>query len=527
MATQGRGQASQVAYFDLSDEQVVDFNNPTKLYQEYDQQFLVSSLEALVNRDTQQLFVRFFPSPDDFWWARMRDPGSWLDGDTVQTVPSLSALLTQYVSYYQGAVVWDTNVPATSNVAAAVAGADNLLVLRYDATPGSVYQQLTTGPSAIPIKVWLVNQDGSSLFTGNGTIPGTTLPSSGSAKNDAYRWMVQNYLKAGKLNPTELAYYVDSFCLKVKQVPSADRANLDYIMARRGIAFDLDCFGDEIPVDDPGQLMGTDLATLKLILATCNQLSHNNVMISLHGFIPFSYKYSDYSTSVWNAGGIHDPVPAEWTMTQLMTSYNVNCDCESNDVANASFYQHYPLPAVVPQAPFLTKSQLISRGLLAADGSLLPTNYYAFYVGDYDSVAWIYDFMPAYWADPARGTIPLSWAFNPNLADRFAFGLYWLRSNATANDSFVAGDDGAGYINPGMLTVPRSSGLPDAVPLWRARNATYFNQWNLDTVGFVIDGFSPFMTTEALDAYASFAPGGIVCQYAPLPPFITACQCYS
>jgi GxGYxYP putative glycoside hydrolase C-terminal domain/GxGYxY sequence motif in domain of unknown function N-terminal len=513
---------SPVVYFDLSNEQAVDFGTPTKLRQEYDEQLLISSLEGLVNRNGRQLFVRYLPAGDDFWWARLTDKGSWLDGATVQTVSSLQALLTQFASSYQGAVVYDPSVPSTSNVAATVAGADNLLVLRYDANPASLYQQLTTGPSAIPVKVWLINQNGTPLFTGSGTIPGTTLPSTGSAKNDAYRWLIQNYLKAGKLDPTQLGYYCDSFWLQVNPgVGFGDNLpNLDYLVAHRGLIFDLDVFGDQAPVDDPAQPVGTDLATLTLILSTCNQLTGNQAFINLHGFVPWAYKYTTSVIGSWNAGGSHDPVPAEWTMVQLLTSYNVASDPDAMvDMPNASFYQHYPLPAVIPQAaPRLSKQALIQQGILAADGSLLPVNYYAFYVGDYDSAAWLYNFTPSFWTDTARGSVPLSWAFNPNLADRFPFGMHWLRSTATTNDSFIAGDDGAGYINPALLTEPRTSGLPDGLPLWRARNVGYFNQWDLDTVGFVIDGYSPFMAPEALDGYAVFSPGGLVCQYTPPVP---------
>ena len=63
--------------------------------------------------------------------------------------------------------------------------------------------------------------------------------------------------------------------------------------------------------------------------------------------------------------------------------------------------------------------------------------------------------LPKMWTDPARGTIPLSWAFNPNLCARFPLGMAWPRENRRPNDFFVAGDSGAGYLNPGFLSTPR------------------------------------------------------------------------
>jgi GxGYxYP putative glycoside hydrolase C-terminal domain/GxGYxY sequence motif in domain of unknown function N-terminal len=515
--TKGVGATPDVSYFDLSDERAISQNDPKKLRHEYDEQFLLTSLEGLVNRTDRQLFVRWNPKLDDFWWARMTEKDSWLDGAAVKKIPSLQVLLTEFASSFKGAVVYDGSVPATSNVAATIAGADDLLVLRYDTDPDSLYQQLKV---TLPVKVWLIKQDGSPLFTGDGMIPDTSLESTGSAKNDAYRWMIENYLKTGKLEATEIGYYIDSFWLKANPgIPwfGDNLANLDFLIAHRGLVVDLDVFGDELPVDDPKQKMGTDRETLKLIFAEANKQTGGRNMINVHGFVPWAYKYSNAKTASWSAGGNHDPVPSEWTFAQLISNYNGNGDCDAmTDMSNASFYQHFPLPDVIPQKmPRLTKADLIKRGLLTPEGKLLPTNYYAYYVGDYDSAAWLYQYMPGIWPDPARGSIPLAWAINPNLSERFAFGLYWIRKTATENDVFIAGDDGSGYLNPGLLSTPRDSGLPSGMPAWENRNLNYFKQWDLDTVGFIIDGYSGFMKPEGLDAYAKFAPGGIVSQFPP------------
>lgn len=42
-----------------------------------------------------------------------------------------------------------------------------------------------------------------------------------------------------------------------------------------------------------------------------------------------------------------------------------------------------------------------------------------FYVGDYDSSAWIYSQLLQNYNDSARGGVPLGWAVNPNLKERF------------------------------------------------------------------------------------------------------------
>ena len=182
-------------------------------------------------------------------------------------------------------------------------------------------------------------------------------------------------------------------------------------------------------------------------------------------------------------------------------------------MANASFYQHYPLAAHYPQNPKPTRVSLIAQGLLDANGRILPRVYVAHYVGDYDAAAWLYRKLPEMWRDPARGSTPLSWAFNPNLCERFPLGMAWARERRTTNDWFVAGDSGAGYLNPGFLTPPRvHSGLPSGLAAWEKHCARLYKQWDITLTGFVIDGYARGLSPEGLDAYARFSPDGIVAQ---------------
>ena len=63
--------------------------------------------------------------------------------------------------------------PATSNLASTLAGIEDLLCLRYDTSAGSLYTELVTNGTLV-VKRSFVNADGSSMFTGTGTIPDTT-----------------------------------------------------------------------------------------------------------------------------------------------------------------------------------------------------------------------------------------------------------------------------------------------------------------------------------------------------------------
>jgi len=529
-----------VVRYDLSPlREGVELDDSISIRQFYDEIFLVSAIQGLANRKEPRLAVRYDVKLDDFWWDRLTEPGGWLANSkvTVQALPE--TLLADFRDVYQGLVVYDESVPATSHVAAAVAGADDLLPIRYDASPASWYQRLTTGPDALSVKVRLIQEDGTALFTGKGKIPGTEFPSTGSAKNDAYRWLIEKYLKPGKLNPEVLAYLVDAFWLKAWQAyphqsvddpehrnPLGDPdqhtlLNLDFIIANRGMAFDLHVYDDEIPIDDPGQKMGTDFETYQLILKTCNDLTGGNKILMQYGFTPWVFKYTHFKSDIWNAGGTREPVHAEWHNIQIASSYNCAIDADAlANLPNGSFTQHFPVAAHTAQKrPRPTKELLIKEGLLNTDGTLLDVIYYSYYGGDFDGSSWIYKYMPAIWSDPARGTLPISWAINPNLARRVGHSLAWIRATATNNDDFIAGDNGAGYLFPYQLTEPREfSGLPSGVGIWEEHNLRLMKQWDLDVVGFVIDGLTPMMKPEALDAYARFSPGGMGSQhrYPPL-----------
>lgn len=510
-----------VAYFDMTGLGSLDLSDASQRRRYWDETHLIASLQGLVNRDAPRLYIRYNLPPDDFWWERMTEPGGWLAGHPVERMDSLEQLLQRFSGYYAGVVVWDERVPATSNLASSIAGADGLLCLRYDGAAGSLYQTLVEGGPRLPVKVRLLAADGFPMFTGAGTIPGTQMPSTGSAKCDAYLWLTEHYLKTGKLDPRWMGYYIDGFWLDCRQ--AGGRAlhtvtNHDWVIARRGLMFDLGMWDDETPVDDRGQEPGTDATTLRALLRAAYDSQGGEGVTHVAGFVPWAYKYTSYKTEAWDAGGKHEPVPAEWKYAEILSCFNAYMDADAIGycpMANASFFQHYPLQARYGQ-PHPSKEKLQEAGILTADGHIAPGLYYAHYVGDYDAAAWLYWSLPTVWTDAARGTIPLSWAFNPNLAERFPLGMAWTRETATGNDFFVAGDSGAGYLNPGLLAPPRlHSQLPSGVAAWERHCARYYEQWDLRVTGFVIDGFGQPMSDEVMDSYARFSPGGMVAQKVP------------
>ena len=268
-------------------------------------------------------------------------------------------------------------------------------------------------------------------------------------------------------------------------------------------------WGDEASVDDPSQKPGTDVVTLKAILKSMYQHGGDRIF-TVGGFVPWPWKYCDSA----GAGGKHGAVASEWEYAHILSGYNAIMDADAigySGLANASFYQHFPLKNRYPQNPKPTVADLKARGLILPDGSVKPAAYVMFYMGDYDASPWLNQFVPQLWADPQHGKIPCSWAFNPNLDRRVPQALDYVRTHQSTNDWFISGDSGAGYLNPGLLTAPRSNpAVPDGWSAWTQHNLKYFRRYDLTIAGFIIEGNGPMMAERGLDAYAKFSPDGLM-----------------
>lgn len=504
--------------YDLTYTLKLDRSDPKACRRIWDENHFVSSVQGIANSKSPVLYLFFVGGEDGktdrFWLDKLRAHGEWLADRKLVAVPELTALVKQFHNRIRGLVVYDEKVPSTSNVASTIAGVESLACVRFDPAPDSLYTWLTSDPKGpkLPVKQWLVNRDGTSMFTGKGMLPGSQTRSTGSAKCDAYIWAKERYLDTGKCNAAKLAYYIDAYWISHPggYIPNHTLSNHDYFIANKAFFFDLSPWEDETPVDDRSQPLGTDHNTLKAILRSAYDQLKGKSMIQAGGFLPWDKKYT---TS--EGAGKHDGVPGEWHYAEILSCYNAYMDADAlgySSMANASVYQHYPLKPVYKQK-LPTVADLKAKGFILADGKVAAKSFVSIYVGDYDAAAWLYNAMPQNWEDPARGTIPLGWAFNPNLAQRFAAGMDYVRKTATPNDYFVAGDSGAGYINPGNLAEPRKwSGLPSGVKTWTEHCLKWYKQFDLSLTGFVIDGYAPEMSKEVWDAYATFSPSGIVGQ---------------
>ncbi|MHA4895954.1 GxGYxYP domain-containing protein [Pedobacter sp. PWIIR3] len=512
----------QIRLFDLSYTLTSDFNDQQNLKTSWEDVHLVSSLQGIVNRDSPRLYTFFVANGDinidRYWWNMYRRPGKWLHGADTIVYTDIVSLVSAFKSEINGAVVYDPNVAATSNVASSVSGVENLVAIRYDTAANSLYSRLILGGPKLPVKSWLVNKDGSVLFKGNGLIPGTKRTSSGSAKNDAYLWFLEKYIKTNKVNTGYGAYYIDQDWLKKPFAAGRNHhtlTNHDFFISKKGFFFDLSPWADEAATDDLSQKIGTDNNTLKEILLEAYKKRKCLGFAYLGGFPPWAFKYTQH------AGGKHDDVPTEWEYSRIISAYNAFKDADAigyGALANASFWQHFPLKEKYPQTR-VTTTDLKARGYLTDDGKVdfKGRQFMIFYVGDYDASSWVSQMTPFLWDSKDRGKLPLMWSISPVLEERVPMALDYIRSSASSNDYFASADNGAGYLMPGMLQSPRPiSGLPDAVDDWATHNMPYYKRWDITITGFVIDGLAPGLNQNGLDAYAKFSPNGIIPQKTPL-----------
>ena len=497
-----------VYYFDVTS--LINVNQ-TNVPKKWDTAHVLAAIQGIANREQPTLFIRFIKDNDDFWWAQLRKKDEWLHGKTVKKFHSLKELIYHFRDQFKGVVVYDGKVPATCNLASTIAGVENRLPLRYDKSKDSIYSLVMNMNFYKDVKM-LINSDGSSMFTGKGLIPGTMKTSTGSAKNDAYIWAKINYLDKGLCSKNYMAYYIDSYWLN----DPGDFAqnclfNHDFFISRKAFFFDLDPWEDEAPVDDENQTPGTDSKTLKMLLKSFNKIAENKIF-TISGFVPWTRKYTNFK----NAGGKHKPVSTEWHYAKIISEYNGVMDADApglGGMINASFYQHYPLKKKYFQNKKPTIDDLKKQGFILTNGSVKKLAYVLIYMGDYDSAAWMHRVIPDLWENKDHTNIVCTWAFNPNLCERVPHVFDFVRRQKMSNDWFMSGDSGAGYLNPSMLCKEnRDNGLPDALDEWVKWNKKYFEKFDLDVTGFIIDGAAPPPNKHVLDAYSEFSKVGIVGQ---------------
>ncbi|WP_214225426.1 GxGYxYP domain-containing protein [Pedobacter sp. B4-66] len=427
----------------------------------YDETMLVACIQGIVNRKEPSLYVLSdsYKRPE-YWLDIFSAENGWLAGRKTRDIADLDALVKFAGKRIKGVIIWDPQVPASINVATTIAGIEDGIVLSPEFA--EKYQSKWNMP---------IIKDLRGMFTGKET---------GSKKNDAYRWAVREYLNKGLCSSHLLCLYEDSFTTRSK-------GDVGYVITRdwavknRSFVYDLSPWGDEIPSDDPGQKMGTDLKTYKVMLKEILKQTAGKKMTEVAGFFAFS-KYSN----VPGNKSKHEPVPTEWETVHIISPYN----CYQNTVASSCYNQ-----SVHSQAPFTAVKQEKPAVFHKPENK----TYICILMADYDSATPLYDFMPKHWDDKRRGTIPLLWGINPNLVETFPDIIQHIYRSKSKNDYFAADASAAGYMNPNQIK-------KKYLPLFIGHNKRFYEKLDMTLSPMVLDFDEP--TADVKDAFTQFSPDG-------------------
>lgn len=507
----------------------------------YDRMLAIESLQGVVNRNKPRLFLDMVTGYDGafqklggsgnydfdmYWFNKMCSPTNkatcvstypQLNGRPIvwlgeKTTPVEKLINDYYKNLIKGLVVWDKRVNATSLAALSIAGAEDYVAVR---SPLGTNNQCDSGQESLLKRIKLLTGLMEKInlctlnFTNPNVVPGGVI-ATGSTKNNAYRWLIQNYLANGKLSPDYIGYQLDAFATE----PEANQgffvtrtSHFDFLVAKKALFFDLSPWGDEKPSDDLSQPMGTDLATWKLIMQTANTRSPN--IKKNFGYIPWPQKYAKDINPGWSK---HGAVEGEHEHINLFsengyvtidtTGESGCCGSEEGVMPNASFYT---LLRNVDERQFLNDE----KNPPPPPKALENKTYLLFTYGDNASGGWIYKTFGStlHWENaPGRGIIPIMWGFPSGIFEVNPVVLDEIRKTRTPKDYFGGYTAGIGYYNPNLM--PKKALMSQATKM-------EYQQLNFNMTGFVIftdhvrSNFPGWFTPEALGMVKSYSGRGI------------------
>ena len=189
---------------------------------------VAAAISGLSNRK-QATFYTILIDADVEWLNYLRGPGEWLHGVDVQVLQDIFQAVHQFQGLFKGAVLYDPNVPATSNLASTACGSQSLLPICYrPSDPSSLYSKLVaSGPK------FTVEENFVGKFNGSVT---------GSSKCDVYAYMIEKYINTALNNANYMGYYIDYFWTTAGSPDDYTLStvpNHDFFIARKGVFFDL------------------------------------------------------------------------------------------------------------------------------------------------------------------------------------------------------------------------------------------------------------------------------------------------
>ncbi len=479
----------------------------------YNMERLMVSLQGLINRDfgideTHRTIIYSTGDTSDTDWLNnvLLKDGVFKDFKKV-SVTNQDSFLEIFGTQIRhcGYVLWDKNVPATANVAATICGID-----AYFPVFGGTQLETKLKSLNVAEKMSLVGK-----FKNNGTgkISGSNTNTSGSAKNDAYLWALEKY--GNRCSSKYIAYTLDGAATipdmkyNGKNFLNGQNCldNHDYLIARRCFFFDLSPHTADVACDDPAGKAGLDAQTMRKIFQKRYDRARGEMGMNM-GFPPWWCKYTkEYG------GGVLTALALEPYFAELVTCYNLAMEADASpdsEMTNGSAYYKY-----VPLLSKFENSKPTTN--MTYDNSKY---YFTFYIGDYDSSAWMKRWVHSIWikqgGDRKRGKVNMMWSFNPNLSYRVPMAFDYIYRNKSDKDFFAAGDSGAGYVNPTALfpnvTLSQSgqkrpTTTGDGSAKWISYCKEFYERFDLDITGFIINTGNSF-DKKVMDMYNQISPIG-------------------
>ncbi len=463
--------------------------------------YFITALQGIVNRDEPRLYLyaalalfdvetkHYFEDDyqgkpvtelDRYWFTYFKKQG-YFKGRKIKPLLTLEALINEYRGDVAGLALWDMKLPAGSNVAMMAAGCENLLPISSDLEGGKFYKKVRQAAPWLEVKLNFCG-----MFDGKKdvVVDSQSYPTTGSAKNDAYKYAIEKYLRPGLANSYKMWFNCDAsmwgkfrshyaqedygFLGDRNELQQNGMYNGDYWVAQKAFFFDLSPWADCKPFDDPSQPLGADNKSWHDILEVSYEHRQGEFGV-VGGFVPWWIKYTSHK------GEKHADVETEWEFVSLLTSYNMANDGDAAfGIANSSFFQHLP-PVSRQEAKFREPDPIEYES---------DTTYIAFLMMDYDGSAWTNQMVTSVYDDRARGKVPLNWVINPALNYRIPHAIKYMYDNRTPNDFFGFSGDGAAYIQPDSL-FNRNGRIKESGAKYYERFAHELN----DRYGIVINAY--------------------------------------
>ncbi len=376
-----------------------------------DIQLTVSTLVGLINRPKPQVYL-LFNGDDELWLQEI--PGSIRQNRAgVSNNDVMGQLLVHYRTCVKGMIIYDPNLPDSTNVATTLAGQDDGMVVSPEQAEALRLPYNLAVLADLRVHRW-------------------------ANRTAAYEW-ASKHLLAGA-SPRIFAGLDPMLMGGLRAFLVATRAFVYWLDSRRFL-----------PDFRSGQQSERGLMRhiLKSYAPGTVQLGwvideFSGVALASEAALPVLASDHFTNLEVWTS------IQPTISVTRAANPANPSISINPTNRVGAQIYRA-PRKAhrrcasqrksVCPSTP--------PRGAI----NLAPTRendaiYLAFTISDGDNLQYMQHKMLQLWQDPARERLPLGWTIAPIIAQAVpVMAAYYVRT-ATSNSEFVAGPSGAGYMYP-------------------------------------------------------------------------------